>query len=378
MLNYEYPPLGGGAAPVCRQLCELYAARGHEVQVITMGFRGLPAWEVLNGVDVTRVPALRKVQATCETHEMFSYVISALPRVIWRLWRNDFAAIHLHFVIPTGLLAYLATRLKRVPYIITAHGSDIPGYNPDRFKKEHHLTTPLLRRIMDRAYALTAPSLFLKGLMLSTCGAYEIAHIPNGIFVGRFQPQAKQKRILMTGRLLPRKGFHTVLLALQGMDACFEVHIAGDGPDRERMEATARTLSMPVRFHGWLEHGDPRLQELYESSMIFCLPSSRENASISLLEAMLAGMAVVTSNVTGCPETVGDTGRVVSPDDVEGLRTVLSELMGSPEKCEAMGQRARARVLDEFDWEKIADGYLNLISDAAKSAKRNTETTNTP
>lgn len=53
---------------------------------------------------------------------------------------------------------------------------------------------------------------------------------------------------------------------------------------------------------------DPRLQELYESLLIFCLPSSRENASISLLEARLAGMAVVTSNVTGC------TGRVVSPD----------------------------------------------------------------
>ena len=61
---------------MCRQLCEIFARRGHEVDVVTMGFRGLPRHEELNGVRITRVPALRKHQATCETHEMLSYVMS--------------------------------------------------------------------------------------------------------------------------------------------------------------------------------------------------------------------------------------------------------------------------------------------------------------
>lgn len=365
VLNYEYPPLGGGAAPVCRQLCELFARRGHAVEVITMGFRGLPKRELLNGVQVTRVPALRGKQATCETHEMLSYVLSALPRVVWRLFTRDYDAIHLHFVIPTGLLAWLATRIKRVPYVITAHGSDIPGYNPDRFGKEHTVTTPLLRRIMAGAAGLTAPSQFLRGLMMKACGDFEIAHIPNGLFTDQLTPQPKEDILLMTGRLLRRKGFHVVLEALRGVETPYVVHIVGDGPERSSLEALAATLEVEVVFHGWLDNDAPELKDLYERARIFCLVSQRENASISLLEGMLAGAAVVTSNVSGCPETVGDAGLVAPPGEPEALRAALLPLLESPERCAELGALARARVLEHFDWEKIADRYLALLEAVA-------------
>lgn len=364
VLNYEYPPLGGGAAPVCQQLCELFARRGHEVEVITMGFRGLPARELLNGVHVTRVPALRAKQATCETHEMLSYVVSALPRVVWRLCTRHYDALHVHFVIPTGLLAWLATRLRRVPYVITAHGSDIPGYNPDRFGKEHGFTTPLLRRILHGASAITAPSIFLGALIRERCGDYEVAHIPNGIFTDQITPADKEDIILMTGRLLRRKGFHTVLEAMRGVESTYEVHIVGDGPERNTLESLASELSVKVVFHGWLPNGSTELQSLYARARIFCLPSSRENASISLLEGMLAGAAVITSKVSGCPETVGDAGVTVPPDDPIALREVLLPLLADPETCATLGAKARARVMAHFDWEKIADQYLDLLSQA--------------
>lgn len=367
MLNYEYPPLGGGAAPVCRQLCELFARRGHQVDVVTMGFRGLPRRETLNGVHVTRVPALRKRQATCETHEMLSYVLSALPRVVWRLGTRNYDVIHLHFVIPTGLLAWLATRIKPTPYVITAHGSDIPGYNPDRFNKEHTRTAPLLRRIMNGAAALTAPSKYLRGLMEKACGPYEIDYIPNGLFIDQLTPQPKEDILLMTGRLLRRKGFHVVLEALRGVETDYEVHIVGDGPEREALERLAEAIPAKVVFHGWLDNGSPDLKALYERARIFCLPSQRENASISLLEAMLAGAAVITSNVSGCPETVGEAGLVVPPDDPEALREVLLPLLASPDQCAAWGAQARERVRAQFDWEKIADRYLALLEQVART-----------
>ena len=358
VLNYEYPPLGGGAAPVCEQLCRLFAQRGHSVQVVTMGFRGLAAHEVRDGVAVTRVPALRKHQATCETSEMLSYVLSAWPRVAWRIRRESFDIIHCHFVIPTGLLAYLATGRHGTPYVLTSHGSDIPGYNPDRFKKEHHLTTPLLRRIMRRAALITAPSQYLRGLMNQACGPFDILHIPNGINLDRFKVKPKQRRILMTGRLLPRKGFQNVLAALDGVDTDYEVHIAGDGPMRPALEEQAGKLNAKVVFHGWLDINSAELKDLYETSAVFCLPSERENASISLLEAMLAGMAVITSDVTGCPETVGDAGLVVPPRDVEALRAALERLLRSPEEQAEYGRKARRRIEQLFDWETIGGQYL--------------------
>jgi glycosyltransferase involved in cell wall biosynthesis len=245
--------------------------------------------------------------------------------------------------------------------VVTAHGSDIPGYNPDRFKTEHRVTTPLLRLIMRQAAGLTAPSAYLKDLMIEACGPFEIAHIPNGIDPSLFGIRPKQKRILMTGRLLPRKGFQWVLEALQAIQTDWEIHIAGDGPMRDELETLAGKLDTEVVFHGWIEHDDPLLRELYETSSIFCLPSERENASISLLEAMLAGMAVVTSNVSGCPETVGDAGFVVPPRDPNALRPVLQRLLDSPELCREYGAKGRARVEERFNWDAVTTRYLQML-----------------
>jgi glycosyltransferase involved in cell wall biosynthesis len=290
--------------------------------------------------------------------------------VVWRLLTRRYDALHVHFVIPTGLLAWLATRLRPAPYIVTAHGSDIPGYNPDRFNKEHGFTTPLLRRILGGAFAITAPSEFLGGLIREHCGEFKIDHLPNGLFSNQLAPAHKEDIVLLTGRLLRRKGFHTVLEALRGVDTSYEVHIVGDGPERTALESLADELSVKVVFHGWLPNGAPELQSLYERARIFCLPSSRENASISLLEGMLAGAAVITSNVSGCPETIGEAGVTVAPEDPAALRAVLLPLMGDPEACAALGAKARARVLSHFDWEIIADQYLELLERAAASTLR--------
>ncbi|MDW8146135.1 MAG: glycosyltransferase [Roseiflexaceae bacterium] len=74
MLNYEYPPLGGGASPVTRALCEHLAAAGHEVDVVTMGYQRLPRVEMAGRVRVIRIPALRRSMVRAETPELLSYV----------------------------------------------------------------------------------------------------------------------------------------------------------------------------------------------------------------------------------------------------------------------------------------------------------------
>lgn len=365
VLNYEYPPLGGGAGPVCQQLSEEYARKGHAVEVITMAYGGLPRRETQRGVSIERVPALRKRMETCETPEMLSYVLSALPRTVARLRRGAFGVIHCHFIIPTGLLAWTATRLARVPYVLTAHGSDVPGFNPDRFTSEHRFTGPLLRTISRNAYAVVTPSLYLQELAERFIGAGSYRHIPNGIGATSLGDGPKQKRILMAGRLLPRKGFQHVLRALAGVQSEFEIHIAGDGPLRGEMESLADGIDMKTVFHGWVEHGSPELRALYESAAIFCLPSERENASVALLEAMLAGAAVVTSNGTGCAETIGDAGFTVTPGDAAGLRNVLVPLLESETSRSEWGKRARQRVLDRYTWDAITSSYLELLQEAA-------------
>ncbi len=369
VLNYEYPPLGGGAGPVCQQLSEEYARRGHSVEVVTMAFGDLPRRETQNGVTITRVPALRKRMETCETPEMLSYVLSAFPRTVSRLRNRGIDAIHCHFIIPTGLLAWAATRVARIPYVITAHGSDVPGFNPDRFTSEHRVTGPLLRAIARNAHAVVTPSRYLQDLAEHAIGPGSYRHIPNGIGEAHLVAGPKRRRLLMAGRLLPRKGFQHVLRALEGVHSDVEVHIAGDGPLRGELETLAARLEMNVVFHGWVDHSSRELRELYESAAIFCLPSERENASVALLEAMLAGAAVVTSNDTGCAETIGDAGFTVTPGDVAGLREVLGPLLESDAQCSEWGARARQRVLDRYTWDTIATQYLDLLQEAANAGR---------
>ncbi len=358
VLNYEYPPLGGGAAPVCRQLCHAFAQRGHGVDVATMGFKGLPAYEEDGPVRVYRAPAFRKRQFSCETHEMVSFVVSALPRVIRQLRSGQYDVVHCHFIIPTGLLAYAATRVARVPYVLTAHGSDVPGYNADRFVYEHYFTKPLLHLILRNAALRVAPSRYLGRLLDANVGPYGLLHIPNCIDTDHFTQRPKQKRILMTGRLLRRKGFQTVLQALQGIETDYEVHISGEGPMRSELEALAKQVKAQVIFHGWLGKETAQLRELYETAAIYCLPSQRENASMALLEAMLAGAAVISSNDTGCVETIGDTGVLLPPGDVDAMRRALQELLEHPEKAAELGEKARSRVLEQYRLDAVADQYL--------------------
>ena len=131
---------------------------------------------------------------------------------------------------------------------------------------------------------------------------------------------------MMAGRFLPRKGFQHVLEALDGISTDFEIHLVGEGPMRAELEGAAAKLPLEVCFHGWLDHDSAELKELYETASIFCLPSQYENASVALLEAMLAGTAVVTLDGTGCRETVAESGVLVPFQDVEALREALRQL----------------------------------------------------
>ncbi len=370
VLNYEWPPLGGGAAPVSRDLALRYRAAGHAVHVATMRFHGQPAWAVEDGLSIRRIACLRKRMDICSTPEMLSFVLAAFPVVAGMLRREHYDAVHCHFLVPTGLLATLLSLTVGCCFVVTVHGSDLPGYNRDRFVAMHRLISPWLpRAIARRARAVVAPSQYLADHVKATLGDLPVEVIPHGIDPGRFTPGEKRPWIVMSGRLLPRKGFQHVLAALQGMQSDWEVHVAGDGPARSELETLAQRCGMRVHFHGWLPQDSPELRELYQAGSIFCLPSAAESFGMALLEAMLAGMAVVTSDRTACPETVGDAGVIVPHGDVPALRSTLAGLFAAPARVEALGRAARARVLQHFTIHKAANRYLELLAEIARGER---------
>jgi glycosyltransferase involved in cell wall biosynthesis len=109
------------------------------------------------------------------------------------------------------------------------------------------------------------------------------------------------------------------------------------------------------------------LQAFYESSEIFVFPSMRDNFPVVLLEAMSAGCAVITSDVSGMPEVVGDSGLLVPPGDAAALRQAVQQLVSDPALCRQLGAQAQQRI-QRFSWETILAEHLALYRRVIASA----------
>ena len=169
----------------------------------------------------------------------------------------------------------------------------------------------------------------------------------------------------MTGRLLPRKGFQYALEAMKDvLLPGWEIHIAGDGPYRDQLEMLSKESKNKVVFHGWLSKDSQELKDLYEHSKIFILPSDVENSPISILEAMNAGLAVITTNTTGCLEVAGDSALLVNPRDVANIKEVTLKLIHDNDLLREYGQKARQRSIEHFSWDKIVNRYIAIYNAA--------------
>jgi len=363
-LNYEFPPLGGGASPISFEIAERYVQLGHQVAVVTMGFKGLPSEEMVSGIQVYRVPCVRAKKEICQPHEMLTFVRNGIKFLKKHLKKHTYDVCHNHFAIPTGLLARWVQKNHGIPFINTSHGSDIPGYNNDRFIFLHNFTKPILKNVLGKSSGNFSGSQYLANLgnkNIAPPVPYKV--IREGFHSDMYEPKAKQKIILSTGRLLRRKGFQYLIQAVSGKDIGYEVHICGDGPMMEELKGLAEQSKTKIVFHGWINNQSETYKNLLETASIYSLVSAKENASKSLLEALSAGCAVITSNVAGCPESVGDAGITIPPEDMEALRTVIYDLTENEDKIAEFGKKGRQRILNVYDWNKLIKQYEKVLSD---------------
>jgi len=172
--------------------------------------------------------------------------------------------------------------------------------------------------------------------------------------------------LLTVGRLVPRKGLDTVIQALPALLTEFpdlRYRVAGDGPDRSRLQQMACDLGVAhaVEFLGPVP--DEALAGVYRSAHIFVMPAREEKQAASVegfgivyLEASASGLPVVAGRSGGVAEAVreGETGFLVPPNDPESLVLVLRRLLTDPELRRRMGQAGRQWVEEEMGWDRAA------------------------
>lgn len=368
LINYEYPPLGGGAGTATAGIARALSELGCDVVVLTSRYRDLPARESVYGFTIVRVPVLRRRVDRATPLQMLTFVASAAVALLplTRRWRPDVSIAF--FTIPSGPVAWLLRVLRGVPYIVSLRGGDVPGFEwAPEARTYHRLTAPVLRFLWRRAYAVVANSRGLAELAQQSTPELPIQVVPNGVQLPAKLAQplspTQPPRLLTMGRLTQQKGIDVLFRAMtQLRDVDFGLDIAGDGPDRALLERMAQELGLAdrVRFLGWVPR--ERLPETFAKAAAFVLASRIEGMPNVVLEAMAHGRAVVATRVFGCDELVqqGATGLLVDIEDAAQLADALRTVLTDAELRERMGAAGRARVAGEFTWSSGARAYLRI------------------
>ncbi len=375
LINYEYPPVGGGAAVATRSLATALHAAGHEVVVLTAATGSEPRVRVEGGVTVHRVACLRRGVHDIGLFGALTFLVTAAVRLPSIIRRAAFDCALFYFVVPTGLLAPLWSLLARKPYVVALRGSDVPGYAEDPgLVRLHTLLKPVTAGILRRASHVVANSDGLRDLARRAFSAQSVLVIANGVESADFRPdsgrqqQATAVRALCVARLIHRKGIDLLISALAD-PRCqnVELDLVGSGPALDALIAACRAAGIEsrVNFLGHIDNGE--LPLVYQRADLFVLPSRSESCSMALLEAMASGLPVVATRIGGTPELVQDglNGFLVPVDDVEALAHRIGQIAASADLRLRMGAASREVVNARHNWGRVADGYMRLFAESA-------------
>ena len=375
MLNYEFPPIGGGGANANHYILKEFAGNdGLSVDLVTSSETRADRVETFApNITLHRLNVRKKALHYWTQREVLRWLWRARRYVKRSLDLSSYDVCHAIFGFPSGMIAYL--NRKRLPYIISLRGSDVPGFN-QRFSAQYVILKPVFRRIWRKAAAVIANSEGLRDLALQT-DDLPIGVIPNGVDTEEFAPAeaftAPGPRLICVSRLIERKGIDYLIRA---MPAVIERHpratlsILGEGNIKEQLDELVRSmgLSEAVSLPGRVAHED--LPARYREADVFVLPSKNEGMSNTVLEAVASGLPVVGTTVGGNDALVsdGDNGFLVPPEDSAALAEAILRVAESPESAREMGRRSR-RIAETMSWRQVAEKYAALYASSAGGAE---------
>jgi glycosyltransferase involved in cell wall biosynthesis len=376
LINYEFPPIGGGGGTFSKDLAaEL--AKTHDVDVLTSHYQGLKKTETSDGVHIHRVPVIGRTSPYHATVlSMLSFIFSGTAKGIMLASGKKYDIINTHFAVPTGPVGLALSRIFGIPNVLSVHGSDV--YNPSSKLSPHHY--PLLRWavriIMNGADKVVAQSRDNKNCAERFYHPKtDISVIPLGMpepsckITAKEGPAVKKNgfRLISIGRMAKVKGYEHLIKAMdllrkRGQDLM--LLLVGDGPERAVLEELSRELSVAdiVEFPGWIS-GEQKYRLLSESDL-YVMSSIHEGFGVVLLEAMACGLPIVCTNRGGQTDIIEDNknGILVPPSDAEALADAILALKNDAERRRAMSFNNKEHVKQYFIAD-IAQRYDGLFRD---------------
>ena len=377
MLTWEYPPrIVGGIARVVHDLSKRLIKDGHDVYVVTYKEGNVPYYENDKGVHVYRVDnyMINPNNFIDWTMQLNFNMISKAAEIINK--EGKFDVIHAH----DWLVAYAAKTLKEsygIPLVSTIHATEA-GRNSGIHNPEQKYVNDTEWMLTYESSEVIVNSKFMKNDLQRLFGLpYEkINVVPNGINTTVYNGLEKdydfrrkyamdnEKIILFMGRLVYEKGVQHLISAMPKILEGYQdakLIIAGKGGMTEQLKAQVEAMGLgdKVYFTGYLNA--KQVSKMYKCADISVFPSTYEPFGIVALEAMLAGVPTVVSDVGGLNEIVEHRvdGMKSYAGNPNSLADSILELLLNPELCDKVTKKAKQKVKNEYNWAKIAqDTYF--------------------
>lgn len=371
MLNYEFPPIGGGAgkAHLC-QLKEYTKTNELKIDVLTAAPKpGFTKEQFSDNITIYKVGLHKKNLHFWRKIEVLEWLFKAQYHYRKMLRENNYDLAHAFFGFPT---AYLCLRsANKLPYIISLRGSDVPGKHA-RLKLDYKILAPVFKAIWKKASALVACSQGLKDRAQQFMPSAAIDVITNGIDLDMFHPAQNDKaqqelKLLTVGRLSVTKRFEMLIDAVEILHKAgrnLHLTIAGGGAmlDGLKQIVSQKNLSNIIDVKGRIEFD--LMPDLYRQNDIFVSASMQEGMSNAMLEAMASGLPIITTRCEGVDELIADNGIVVEqarPDAIaDEIQKLADDKNGYELMCKAAGKKA-----EQFGWDNIAQQYLRYYRNIA-------------
>ncbi len=355
VLNYEYPPLGGGAGVITQNISERFAENGNKVTVVTTWYKGEQETEKKGNLEIIRLKSKRQHIYKSNVFEMLSWIKECKHFLGDYLKKEKFDLCFANFAIPGGIVAVYLKRKFGLKYTVISHGHDIPWRFPKQMRLFHIATYYKIKRICIESEANFMQTREMKENIDRFIGEKFVNKnviVPNGIDARLFKPDKSLKdkvfKIVFVGRLVEQKDPFTFLNAIKlfsGRNKDLIVHIIGDGVLRCKMEEYVRNncLSDIVKFFGWIRKAE--IVKEYQSAHVNVITSVFEGMSVAVFESLACGCFLITTPIDGINE-------VIAPNE----NAIVVQFYSQEEIAQQLEIYYQKRFLQNY---KIDDGIIS-------------------
>jgi len=378
LINYEYPPLGGGAGNATREIGRAMTRNGHNVTVITSKTTDCCGTHWDNDIKIYRIRSLRRRNEQSNILEMATFVLMALMSAKEIARKEKINAVVVFFTLPVGPVGLYLKRALNLPYIVSLRGGDVPGLVPE-LRLIHKLFQKLRRKVLENAMCVIANSQELADLSMRS-DSTTVVVIKNGVDSDFYSPLTTNMctavgqivvRLLVVARIQKQKDLPRILRILSKLtkqtEVKFVLRVAGDGPDRIRSERLVEQLGLQeqIEWLGWLNKEE--LRSHYQQADCLLNFSHYEGLPNVVLEAMSSELLVLLSDIAPHRELVDDgvSGLLLPVEDDELAFNRLAQILGNWVRSAGylnIRRNARKEMVDHYRWSDVANKYLLRIS----------------